>query len=369
MSKTSLRSQIDLEMKDVKLSPERIRRIHSQTDGKRSHSRTRFRRLPAAVLSLALVACAALAFINRGSMLEALGRYANTNQPGPLSGGIDGTDTGPSGEADSIGMETAAPLPTALPTEAPRELSFVAAGVTFMLEGAAAEADMLTLNWRVASERDDQVCFAFYDFRVDGCGCHATPEALGGLTGLTALDGAVEGVPLPTERNYGASIPIASSGEALTVRMTMAVYAFAAEPRLEISSPDSLLAPTPEPQAIKAASDSSVSDTDEMLEQLREKMMLTLAAGERENAQALLEEMRYIYCVDALEDGKIMFTEEGEISAVFPEALKKEITYDRDWYDSLPVARASLALAEQCGLIKPLGEVEIEVEVEVRPAQ
>ena len=43
MSKTSLRQQIDLEMKDVQLSPELVRRIHSQTDRKSSRKRSRRR--------------------------------------------------------------------------------------------------------------------------------------------------------------------------------------------------------------------------------------------------------------------------------------------------------------------------------------
>ena len=346
MSKISFREQIDLEMKDVCLSAERVRRIHSLTDGRQPPVR-RFslpRRLPAALLAAALAACALFALISRAGSLFGPGGDAVVD---PLShGGASGT-------------------PAPQPTESP-ELSFEAAGVRFALESAEATADTLTLNWRVSSERDDQACVAFCDFGITGCECHANPEVFDGLAGLSALGGAVEGVPLPANRYYGTSIPISASGGVLTVRVTMAVYAPAAEPRLELSFPNGFPAPTPEPQSLNAAADSPLSETDETLEKLRGELERALAAGERERALSLQDEMRYIDCMDALEDGQLSFTEEGEISPAYPDTLEA-IAFDRAYYDALPAARASLEMAAECGVIVPLGEAAIEFEIPVSP--
>ena len=387
MNKTSFREQIDLEMKDVHLSPERIRRIHNQTDRKRARGRARHRarksRWPAALLSLAVAACAVFALFNSANISRLFG---------------------PNGEA---------PEP---------ENTFEAAGVRFTVDGVLNNGE-LVLCWKVSSGRNDQALAAFTDFEIVGAESMTPPEALNGLDGMTALGGDVQGMTLPKTRAYSVSLPVAAVSDQMTLRATMRVYAPLNAPRMDTYAPAELIdymmrespglldsddyerfaaqpddpvqpclwpEATPEPTlapmdileelgfpvndsstdqlepAESNADESAIaSDTARTIQaQLDEIYRLAWAAGDEQDCLAALLEAKCVNARDAIEDGELVLDREGLVTRELVDELVGQINVGSAFWNERNYDVGTLELAEKCGLIEPLGEAQIELPIE-----
>ena len=384
MNKQSFRERIDFEMRDVQLTPERIRRIHKLTD-RRAPARRLPQRLPAAVLSLALAACAALVFLSRADIFGLI--ISRGSDENPLAeGGVTANPT-----------ETGVPLPSAAP-------SFEAAGLRFLPGVAVNEDGRLVLFWQVVSEREDQALFAFKDFSVQGTavGSPDLPQTLNGLEGLTALGGQVDGRDIPTARSFSAEVSVGSRMEALAVSMTMAVYVPTAQPQAGLETPEwvqdvvssetwhrinnwmygafpdttippvlkatseptpPILAATETPETNTASSGDWEADGrgNEAYDDYMEAL-LRLKAGEidEEKLVDVARAAQRAHCMDAIEDNRLVLLPDGTVASCYVETMRDVISEEDRGPDD---AQASLALAERCGVIRLVGEVRIEFTV------
>ncbi len=384
MNKQSFRERIDFEMRDVQLTPERIRRIHKLTD-RRAPARRLPQRLPAAVLSLALAACAALVFLSRADIFGLI--ISRGSDENPLAeGGVTANPT-----------ETGVPLPSAAP-------SFEAAGLRFLPGVAVNEDGRLVLFWQVVSEREDQALFAFKDFSVQGTavGSPDLPQTLNGLEGLTALGGQVDGRDIPTARSFSAEVSVGSRMEALAVSMTMAVYVPTAQPQAGLETPEwvqdvvssetwhrinnwmygafpdttippvlkatseptpPILTATETPETNTASSGDWEADGrgNEAYDDYMEAL-LRLKAGEidEEKLVDVARAAQRAHCMDAIEDNRLVLLPDGTVASCYVETMRDVISEEDRGPDD---AQASLALAERCGVIRLVGEVRIEFTV------
>ena len=297
MNKEAFRRQIDREMADVRLSPERMRRIHSLTDRKGHQAgRSVFpHRLPAALLSVAVAVCALLMLFNRHALLPRISEDRRV---------FIALDQGEGGGT---------PEPTPAPTEAAVPADIVgfaaASGVRFTLE-AAYTTDSLSLFWRVESDRSDQVAFAFRNFSLEGANeTGGLPDELNGVDSLTVLGGTVSGEAMPAIY-YGVSqIPIADAGPEITVSLTMPVYRLAEEPRFAHDDDASL-------------DDASLNDA-----------------------------------LDALNEKRLLLYAGGSVTAAFVRTLENNFDPGGDFWSTRTYAQGTLELAEKCGLVEQLDEI------------